>query len=270
MYLNNDNYFSQEANKEYLSVSQYKAFTGTWATPMCEARAKAELDGKWKREKTTALLVGSYVDSYFEGTLEKFKQDNPEIFKRDGKLKMDYLRAEDVINRIERDNLFKTYLSGEKQVIMTHDNLFGFNDKWKIKMDSYFPGKCIVDLKVMNNLRERKYHREINGYTTFVEEWGYDIQGAIYQEVVYRNTGKRLPFFIAAASKEKEPDIEIIWIPDEILEARLEEVKENVQNVLAVKRGEAVPMRCENCDYCRHTKVLKKAIHFSELMGELD
>lgn len=270
MKLTSSNYFSEEANREYLSVSQYKSFTGTFANQRCEAKAMAELQGKWTREKTTALLVGSYVDAYFEGTLEQFKLENPSIFKRDGSLKMDYLRAEDVINRIERDNLFKTYLSGEKQVIMTHDNLFGFNDKWKIKMDSYFPGKCIVDLKVMSNLRERKYHREINGYTTFVEEWGYDIQGAIYQEVVYRNTGKRLPFFIAAASKEKEPDIEIIWIPDEILEARLEEVKENVQNVLAVKRGEAVPMRCENCDYCRHTKVLKKAIHFSELMGELD
>ena len=270
MTLNNDNYFSQDANREYLSVSQYKAFTGTFASQMCEAKAMAELSGEWTREKTTALLVGSYVDAYFEGTLEQFKAENPSIFKRDGNLKMDYLKAEEVIKRIERDNLFKTYLSGQKQVIMTHHNLFGFNDKWKIKMDSYFPGKCIVDLKVMNNLRERKYHREINGYTTFVEEWGYDIQGAIYQEVVYRNTGERLPFFIAAASKEKEPDIEIIWIPNEILKIKLEEIKENVQNVLTVKSGKAVPIRCETCDYCRHTKVLKKPIHFTELMGELD
>ena len=270
MTLNNANYFSQEANKEYLSVSQYKAFTGTWATPMCEAKAKAELEGKWTTEKTTALLVGSYVDSYFEGTLEQFKAENPSIFKRDGNLKMDYLRAEDVIKRIERDELFMKYLSGQKQVIMTHDNLFGFGDKWKIKMDSYTPGKGIVDLKVMNNIRELKHHREINGYTTFVEEWGYDIQGAIYQEIVYRNTGKRLPFYIAAASKEKEPDIEILWIDNETLKARLEEIKENVENVLIVKRGEAVPIRCGNCDYCRHTKVLKKPIHFTELMGELD
>lgn len=270
MILNNDNYFSFEANKEYISVSQYKAFTGTFAVPMCEAKANAELEGKWVREKSTALLVGSYVDSYFEGGLEQFKKDNPEIFKRDGSLKMDYQRAEEIIKRIERDAVFSKYMSGEKQVIMTCDDLFGYGDKWKIKMDSYHPGRCIVDLKVMSNLRERKYHREINGYTTFVEEWGYDIQGAIYQEVVYRNTGKRLPFYIACVSKEKEPDIEVIWIPNDILEARLEEIRERVPNVLAIKRGDAVPMRCENCDYCRHTKVLKKPIHFAELMGELD
>lgn len=82
------------------------------------------------------------------------------------------------------------YMSGEKQVIMTAD-LYG--TPWKIKMDSYIPGVAIVDLKVMASLTKLEWVRDI-GYLDFVRYWGYDIQGAIYQEVVYQNTGKRLPF----------------------------------------------------------------------------
>ena len=37
--LNNDNYFSQEANKEYLSVSQLKSFIGMPFLKGCEKRA---------------------------------------------------------------------------------------------------------------------------------------------------------------------------------------------------------------------------------------
>ena len=48
---------------EYMSVSQFKAFE------KCQHLALAKVKGKYKREKTTALLVGSYVDAYFEGTL---------------------------------------------------------------------------------------------------------------------------------------------------------------------------------------------------------
>ena len=56
MILTNDNYYSPEANWEYMSVSQYKQFL------KCEAAAMAQLKGEWSQPKTTALLVGSYVD----------------------------------------------------------------------------------------------------------------------------------------------------------------------------------------------------------------
>lgn len=265
MLLTNENYFSQEADNEYLSVSQYKNFMGSLGKPACEAEAMALLSGKWEREKTTALMVGSYVDAHFEGTLDLFRAQNPDIFTKQGSLKADYKKAEEVINRIERDELFMKYISGEKQVIMTADM---FGAKWKIKIDSYLEGKAIVDLKVMRELHKAEYTKDF-GYMDFVQYWGYDLQGAIYQEVVYRNTGKRLPFFIAAASKEKEPDIELIWIPDEHLREKLIEVERNTPKVLMLKNREAEPIRCELCDYCKHTKVLKNPIHFSELLGEV-
>ena len=267
MLLNSANYFSKEANQQYMSVSQYKSWVGTFKEDGCEARTMAEINENWVRDKTTALLVGSYVDAYFEGSLEKFKLENPSIFKKDGNLKAEYTRADEIIKRIVRDDLFMKYMSGQKQVIMTADMV---GADWKIKIDSYLEGKAIVDLKVMESLRKRFWHKEINGYTSFIEEYGYDIQGAIYQEVVYRNTGQRLPFFIAGVSKEKEPDMEIIWIPNDILQERLREVEENMPSILSVKSGKSEPQRCECCDYCRSTKVLKKAIHFTELFGEIE
>ena len=97
MILTNENYYSNEANWEYMSVSQYKQFR------KCEATAMAELNGKWKQPKSTALLVGSYVDSWFEGTLDEFTLQNPEIFKKDGTLKVDYIQAEEIIRKLTED-----------------------------------------------------------------------------------------------------------------------------------------------------------------------
>lgn len=266
MILTSENYFSKEANNEYLSVSQYKDFVGTMGKLGCEEQALAKLNGTWEMEKTTALLVGSYVDAHFEGTLDVFKAQNPEIFTKQGTLKAEYRKAEDIINRCERDPLFMQYMSGQKQVIMTTDM---FGSPWKIKIDSYLEGQAIVDLKVMRELHKAEYAKDF-GYMNFIEYWGYDIQGAVYQEVVYRNTGKRLPFFIAGATKETEPDLELIWIPDDHLKEKLIEVERNTPNIVALKNGEVTPTRCEMCDYCRHTKVLTKAIHYSELLGAIE
>ena len=146
MQLTSENYYSQEANKEYMSVSGYKDFAGTYGKMPCEFYGMEKLNGRWEDEKSTALLVGSYVDSYFEGSLGQFKKDNPEIFTQKGELKSNFKQAEEIIARIERDEYFMKYMSGQKQVIMTGE-LFGA--KWKIKMDSYIPGVAIVDLKVM-------------------------------------------------------------------------------------------------------------------------
>lgn len=178
MQLTSENYYSQEANKEYMSVSGYKDFAGTYGKMPCEFYGMEKLNGRWEDEKSTALLVGSYVDSYFEGSLEQFKKDNPEIFTQKGELKANFKQAEEIIARIERDEYFMKYMSGQKQVIMTGE-LFGA--KWKIKMDSYIPGVAIVDLKVMASITDLKWVKDI-GYLDFVRYWGYDIQGAVYQD----------------------------------------------------------------------------------------
>ena len=263
MVLTAENYYSKEANKEYMSVSQYKDFAGTYGKMACEFSAVEKLEERWEQKKTTPLMVGSYVDSYFEGTVGEFKKETPEIFTQDGGLKAPYIQADKIIERMERDPLFMMYMSGKKQVIMTAE-LFGA--KWKIKIDSYAEGIAITDLKVVESITKPKWVRDI-GYLDFIRYWGYDIQGAIYQEVVYRNTGLRLPFYIAAGTKEEEPNIEVIHVTQNYLDEAKHMVEMNMPRILRVKNGEVEPDRCEMCDCCRHTKVLKRPISITNLVA---
>lgn len=246
MKLTQRNYFSRKASMEFMSVSQFKAFQ------KCPHSALAEIKGKYKREKTTALLVGSYVDSYFEGTLPKFIKQNPEIFKKNGTLKADYEQAEVIIQRILKDKLFAKYMSGEKQVIMTGE-INGV--PIKIKIDSLHEDK-IVDLKIMRDF-ESVYTPEV-GQQPWFEAWGYDLQGAVYQEIVRQNTGKKLPFYLAAATKEKVTDLDIVHIEQKMLDFALERFKQDVEYFDAIKKGIVEPIRCEKCEYCKNTKVLKE------------
>ena len=261
MELTSENYYSQKANEEYMSVSQFKDFNGTYGRLACEHTALEKLHETWEEPKSTALMVGSYVDAYFEGTLARFKLENPSLFKRDGNLKAEYVKADEIIARIERDGYFMKYMSGQKQVIMTGE-LFGA--KWKIKIDSYIPDVAIIDLKVMASITELKWVRDI-GYLDFVRYWGYDIQGAIYQEIVRQNTGKKLPFYIAGATKEKEPDIRIVHVTDNYLQEALHVVEANMPRIISLKSGDLEPDRCELCDCCRKTRVLIAPISILDL-----
>ena len=250
MILTQENYFSLEAQLMYMGASQFKAFD------RCEAAAIAEIVGEYEKEKTTSLLVGSYVDAHFEGTLDLFKAKNPEIFTRSGDLKSEYKKAENIIQRIERDRLFTEFMSGEKQVIKTGE-IEGV--PVKIKMDSYFPGDKIVDLKIMKDFAP--VYVEGKGRLNFIEAWGYDIQAAIYQMI----EGNNLPFYIAAATKESVPDIAVIRIPQEYIEVAKEYEKSKIVRFAAIKEGYINPERCEHCDYCKQTKILTEPIDMEEL-----
>ena len=265
MELLEENYYGKEANLKYMSVSQFKDFNGTYGKMACEFAAMVKLHERWMPEKSTALLVGSYVDSYFEGSLERFKEENPELFTQRGELKSSYKKAEEVIARIERDDYFLKYMSGEKQRIMTGE-IDGVD--WKIKMDSYIEGVAIVDLKVMESITKLKWVPDI-GYLDFVRYWGYDIQGAVYQEIVYQNTGKRLPFYIAAATKENEPDIRIIQITQNYLDEAMQVVKTNLPRIIRVKNGETKPDKCDTCDCCRHNRILTRPISINDLTARI-
>ena len=246
MILTNENYYSLQANREYMSVSQYKDFQ------TCEAMAMATIRGEWERPKTTALLVGSYIDSYFEGTLDDFCRTNPEIFKADGSLKADFVQAEELISFAKRDKLFMEYMAGKKQVILTRE-LFG--TPWKIKIDSYHPGEKIVDLKVMRSMER------IMG-KSFVEHWLYDLQMAVYSAV----EGSDLETYLAVLTKEKTPNKEVIRVPKWRRAEILNEIECEMPHILEVKRGRIAPTRCGVCEYCRSTKVLTEPIDF-ELVG---
>ena len=233
MEINQDNYYSVDANREYFSVSQFKSFMG------CEARAMAELSGEYVRPITRALLVGSFVDRYFEGTLDEFMKENPGIYTRRRELRTDFKRANQIIEIVKTDPKFMDSMSGEKQRIFTFE-LFGV--MWKIKLDSYNPGKAITDLKVIARMDT-------------LPLWGYDIQGAVYQKGVEICTGEKLPFYLAAVTKEKVMDRDIWQIPQSTLDLALyNKVERYIGRFADVKTGREEPHYCGKCDYCKSIK----------------
>lgn len=52
MVLTAENYYSQEANEEYMSVSQFKDFCGTYGKMPCEFTAMEKLKGRWEEPKS--------------------------------------------------------------------------------------------------------------------------------------------------------------------------------------------------------------------------
>ena len=252
MAVNKYNYFSKNNNRKYCGSSQFKSFM------RCSASALAELNDEHEREMTTALLVGSYVDSWFDGTLDEFKAEHPEVFKKDGTLKAEYLQAEEIIERVQKDELFMEFMSGRKQVIKT-GHIEGI--PFKIKIDSYHKGKMIVDLKVIKDFKPI-YDEDEGCYLDFIRYWGYDIQAAIYQAV----EGNNLPFFICAVTKEKTPDLKVIQIPQSWIDNAMEIIKHNVEMIDMMKHGEIPPIRCEHCDYCKATKKLSRVVSAEELL----
>lgn len=238
--LNNDNYYDREMQIKYTGSTQIKDFL------QCEACALAKLNGEFEEEKSKAMLVSSYIDAYFSKELEQFKEQNPDIFTKNGELKSDYKLAEEVIRQIEDDPMFLKYISGEPQVIMTGE-ISGV--PVKIKIDSYHKDKVIVDLKCMANL-DLIWNEETHSKENFINSYDYVLQAALYQEIVRQNTGKQLPFIIAVATKQKYSQRALLQIPQEELDTKLEFLKNYLPHIQELKQSKVEPIKCGKCDYC--------------------
>ena len=262
--LTNENYYSPESNMAYMSASQFKSFES------CPSRTMAMLRGEHHRPFSTALLVGGYIDAAIEGTLDQYKEAHPEMFKKDGTLKVDYIKAEQALERINRDELFKMILDGEKQKIVV-GTIGGVPYKGKIDVllnkeqcqaiakkfpktaevfDSFCDG-CIVDFKYMRDF-VRTWSDDEQAKVSFIDAWGYHTQLAIYQ----RLEGHMLPCIIAAITKEDEPDLDLFYIPQVVLDERIRIVEDHSATYDKMKRGEIEADSCGKCDWCRSQKKL--------------
>lgn len=253
MNLTAENYYSPEANKAYWSASFVKEMMD------CQNRAMGELDGTYQRPSSTALLVGSFVDSYFEGedALAKFIENTPEIVNsRTGALKSEFLRATEMIDRAKKDPVFMEFMRGEKQKIFTGE-IGGI--PFKCKLDVYLPGERIVDLKTVKDF-EPMYRKE-EGRLSFAEYWRWPIQMAIYQHL----EGNKLPCYLACITKQDPPDIQVIQIPQHVLDTEMELLLDKLPYLDAIRQGVIEPERCESCAHCRNTRKLSGAISLDDI-----
>lgn len=277
MKLTNKNYYGAKANQDFMSVSQFKQFQ------RCEAMALAELNGEYERPKSKALLLGSFVDEMLTGTKKSqinfVVENRAEIFQKSSKLSKctdeelsvllnDYsldvfnadnkpyseiVQALDTIEKIKKQPLMMQHFKSKHQTIMTGE-IAGV--PFKIKMDNYKPNEFIADGKYMSSLRSP------NLFEPMVKYWGYDLQGAVYQEIVYQNTGKRLPFYLDIATKETPSHLAVAEIKQYDLDEALETVKALAPRYQAIKNGEIEPERCGeyDCHYCTETNIITEPI----------
>ena len=277
MKLTNKNYYGKNANISYMSVSQFKDFR------KCEAMALAKIKGEYETPKSKALLLGSFVDEMLTGTkksitdfiiynraelfqksskivkatdeelLELFLDKSFNVFEENNKPFAEIVQALETIERIKKQPLMMKHFKSKHQTIMTGE-IEGV--PFKIKMDNYKPHEFISDGKYMASLRSP------NMFEPMVKYWGYDIQGAVYQEIVYQNTGERLPFYLDIATKETPAHLAGAEINQYDLDEALDLVKSFAPRYQAIKNGEIDPERCDEygCNYCTETKIITEPI----------
>ncbi len=240
-----------------MSFSLYKRFK------KCEAEAMAYLNGELPEEKETNknLLVGNYLHTYFES--EQAHTDFIEENKKElisskgntkGKLKSDYRLADKMIKALNQQELFKGVYQGKKEVILTGE-LFGMS--WKVRVDclhvpeddsdvAYF-----CDLKTSKNLHAKFWNNDLHEWQPCVTAYNYDLQMAIYQEIIRQNYGMTFAPFIFGVSKEDVPEVMGIEFKQAELDEPLSALETDVPHIIRLLKGEEEPISCGRCDYCK-------------------
>lgn len=282
MELTRENYYTPDADWEYMSCSQYQAWNE------CEARELAKLQGRWVDEEKEAFLVGNYFHTHFESpeAHEQFCNEHfDKIFKTKtikGKGGMPdqtvvtgkyapYEQADKMIAVAEGDELIRSLLDipGENEMIM-RGQLFGV--PWRIRLDKYVSdGRMIIDYKTVANISELRWSNEMREKVTFIDAYGYMMRAAVYSEIEKQNaqSDKDPNFLIIAISKQDYPDKEVLMLNHrQRYDYELEKIKERLPMIQMIKEGRAKPKRCGFCDYCRATKKLYAIKPYYSLMPD--
>lgn len=253
MDLNSENYFSVEANKEYMSVSQFKEFKS------CERRAMAALEEEFQEDKPV-FLEGHLFETILAGDLDLFYMQHPEMVSSKGatkgELKANYKTVVASANRVQREQFLRDIIDKcEKQVILTGE-IEGV--KVKCCLDLFDKeNQKIYDLKCMANFNEQ-WNKELKAYVPWYIYYGYDLQMAVYREIVKQNFGIVCDTHLIAATKEAIPDIQALKFDSFILKNALNEFCANVKRYDDIKKGLIEPEACGSCSYCKeHKKILE-------------
>lgn len=266
MKLTAENYYSNEANRHYLSKSIFTDFE------RCEAAALAKLNNDWEPQRDEkALLVGNYLHSYFESkeahqdflkqTDSAGKTNESKMIssagKTKGQLKKEFKVAKQMIDRLVEDEAFnQLYLPGQKEVIVTGD-IHGI--QWMGKIDSLdLENQFFYDIKTSKDLHSGTWIKTEEGRNQkvpFVQGLGYDIQMAIYRELIRQTFGVICQPLIFAVSKQTPSELMGITFDGDdeqaMLSAALDYVEEKQPHIKAVIDGIEKPVGCGMCEYCR-------------------
>lgn len=247
-------YFSIEADREYMSVSQYKNFKA------CSLKAKHDLEVPDETYKES-FLQGSLFEALVAGDPKLFMAQHPEMISSRGstagQLKSEFQRVVKAAEKFNSQEFFKNIINKcEKQVILTGE-ICGV--PVKCCLDLFDKETCsIYDIKCMKDFNEQ-WSKEERRYIPWYYAWGYVLQLAVYKEIVKQNFNKE-PKEIAliAATKEEVPDIQAIKFSTDLLDLELEEFKKNIKYYNDIKGGLVSAIGCGTCSYCKAIKEINK------------
>jgi hypothetical protein len=254
MNLTEQNYFSLEAERAYMSNHLWNMFTA------CEAKAMAYLNGQYQQPENENFLVGLFVEACLQNRNMEFCADHSELYAKTGKKELlaKFKHCEKMYQRCKRDSLFMQVLQGESQEIYTGE-LFGL--PWKCKTDSVNHERgVIVDIKTTASFEDDwAFVNEKNQKVAWYEVWNYWRQLAIQRELVHQKTGKEYICLIAGVTKQDPPDIDVIEFSNEKrFQLEMMEISSKTLRIKEVFQGRENPISCGKCDHCREIKVLKK------------
>lgn len=258
MKLNSQNYFSKEADLEYISVSQYKSFRE------CQSKTMALLNSETDETTKESYLEGHLFETLIAGDIDLFFMQHPEMVSSrgatKGELKANFKKVVNAANRIKEQKFIMDIVNKcEKQVIMT-----GVINGIKVKCCADLLDKetgNIYDFKCMANFNET-WNKENKCYMPWYYYYGYVLQMAVYQEIARQNFGKVFETHLIAATKEDEPDISALHFDNELLKLELDEFSNNIIYYDKIKKGLETPKSCNHCEFCKKNKII---INFEEV-----
>lgn len=258
MILTPETYFSVEADQEYMSVSQFKAFRA------CQSKALYNIEQPDATSKE-AFLQGKLFEELVAGDPKLFMAQHPEMVSTRGstagQLKSEFQRVVKAAEKFNSQKFFKDIIEKcEKQVILTGE-ICGVPVKCCLDL---FDRETfsIYDIKCMKDFNEQ-WSKEEKRYIPWYYNWGYVLQLAVYREIVKQNFSKE-PKEIAllAATKEEIPDIQAIKFDTELLDIELEDFRHDIRLYDEIKKGTIKPTPCNCCSYC---KTIKEIHEFEEV-----
>lgn len=250
-----EEYYSQDNYYKRMHASTFKSmmFNG-------ESETLAAMRGEYDMfPDKKALLVGNFLHSHFESpeAHAKFVEEHADEIlaktgKNKGKLKSDYVLAEKMIERIEKDPILMELLNAapvREEVIQ--GNIFGVD--WEGKLDAVnWEMGYFVDFKTVRTLK--KSHGGLAGaewvdaygsYQDFFIGRGYHIQMAAYREMLRQMTGKDFEVYVIAVTKEDEPLAKLYKVSENTLDFGMSEIEKNQDHIVKLINGEVRPEQSE-------------------------
>lgn len=258
MFLTEQNYYSREADLEYMSVSQFKLFEE------CEEKALAIIKGDFTIEQKDAFLEGELFEALVAGDAELFYAQHPEIIASrgatKGELKANFKKVLNAAKRFNEQDFFKDIINrSQKQVILT-GTINGVKIKGRLDLLD-LKNKLLPDIKCMADYKD-SWDKDAKCYKPWYYTYNYVLQLAVYQELVRQNYNIICDTCLLSASKEEIPDLQALIFDNELLKVELENFANKVKYYDDLKKGIGTPQRCNSCDHC---KMNKKITNFEEV-----